>query len=507
MNINPIRASAAIEESYRSYLTTIFGFAETGLQQQFYEQLLKPERLLKGPILEATPHFKCGSTIEELIIGGSLSENFRHLRTPSLPLDRLLYKHQEISIRKLIERRRNIVVSTGTGSGKTETFMIPIINHMMREHEAGTLCPGVRALLLYPMNALANDQMVRLRSLLENYQEITFGRYTGETEREYGKALEKYRDMYHSDPIPNELISRQQMWDTPPNILLTNYAMLEYLLLRPDDSIFFEGSYEGHWQFIVMDEVHTYSGAKGIEMAMLLRRLKDRIVKDPSKKLQCIATSATLGSGREDFAQIANFATQMFGEPFEWIENNTGRQDVIEGQRIPMTHSVISWGKPDITLYSCWLDILVGGSPKDIIDELAAVALEKDVPEIVVEHAREEANRGDYRFFIHYVLRGDTRLLNLQKELQGGPRLLAAIAEDVIGNIENSTEILVALVELASRAKADESSLPLLPARYHVFVRAIEGAYIGLLPDRKIYLEKHESKNINETNYAVFETA
>lgn len=508
MSINPIAASAAIEESYKNYLATTFRFGDVNLQQQFIEQLSKPERLLKGPILEATPYFKSGNTIESLIEENVLSEGFRNLRTSALPLDRSLYKHQESAIRKVIEKQRNIVVSTGTGSGKTETFMIPIINHLMREWERGELQPGVRALLLYPMNALANDQMVRLRSLLKNFPDITFGRYTGETEKEYRNAVDQYRNMFHSDPLPNELICRQQMWDNPPHILITNYAMLEYLLLRPDDSVFFDGRYSGNWCFIVIDEVHTYSGSKGIEMAMLLRRLKDRVIKDPSKRLQCIATSATLGKGKEDYAQIVNFASQMFGEPFEWIENDSRRQDVIEGERMPLTQAVISWGHPDERMYQQWLDVIDNDStPQDIVNRLASIALDSQVPEVVVNHAIKEAEEHDWRRFIYSVLKADARLINLQKELQEGPKLLTSIAEKIVGNSAKAMETLVCLVELASRAKEDDSSLPLLPARYHVFARAIEGAYLGMMPDMKLYLERHEFKNIEGTDYAIFEIA
>ena len=84
--------------------------------------------------------------------------------------------------------------------------------------------------------------------------------------------------MYQREPLANELVSRQQMWASPPHILLTNYAMLEYLLLRPRDNVFFDGDFAINWRFLVIDEAHTYTGAKGIEMAMLLRRLKDRVV-------------------------------------------------------------------------------------------------------------------------------------------------------------------------------------------------------------------------------------
>jgi ATP-dependent helicase YprA (DUF1998 family) len=122
-----------------------------------------------------------------LIEVGVLSREFHRLFTNTLPADRQLYLHQEKAVRKLVADKRNIVVTTGTGSGKTETFLIPILDSLFKEVEKGKLGPGVRALLLYPMNALANDQLKRLRLLLADYSQITFGRYTGETERYYQK--------------------------------------------------------------------------------------------------------------------------------------------------------------------------------------------------------------------------------------------------------------------------------------------------------------------------------
>lgn len=158
------------------------------------------------------------------------------------------------------------------------------------------MCSGVRALLLYPMNALANDQMKRLRRILEHFPDITFGRYTGETKETKRNAEDHFHKNFPDEPrTENELLFREEMRNRPPHILLTNYAMLEYLLLRPKDCEFFDGEKAKYWRFLVLDEAHTYDGAKGIEAAMLIRRLKDRIVKSELGKLQCIATSATLG--------------------------------------------------------------------------------------------------------------------------------------------------------------------------------------------------------------------
>ncbi|MGI6549538.1 MAG: DEAD/DEAH box helicase [Syntrophomonadales bacterium] len=182
MSLNPIHTTEAIKEAYIRYLTTTFRIKEPELLNQFREILQEPGKFVKGPILEVTPSFLNGASIQDLVSEGVLSSQFLALNSEELPVDRPLYQHQDEAIRRLVEYRRNIVVATGTGSGKTETFMIPIIDHLLKEKTAGKLGPGIRALLLYPMNALANDQMKRLRLLLANMPDLTFGRYTGETE-------------------------------------------------------------------------------------------------------------------------------------------------------------------------------------------------------------------------------------------------------------------------------------------------------------------------------------
>ena len=182
MSINPVEATTAIGDSYFSYLTTTFRFQDNSLQEQLKRILHNRNSFVNGPILEATAEFKKGASLSQLIAEKILSSEFNKLVSKEFPLHRPLYLHQEEALRKVIVNQRNIVVATGTGSGKTEAFLLPIINHLMQEKEQGQLGPGVRALLLYPMNALANDQMGRLRELLRNYPAITFGRYTGETE-------------------------------------------------------------------------------------------------------------------------------------------------------------------------------------------------------------------------------------------------------------------------------------------------------------------------------------
>lgn len=510
MSINPIKATEVISNNYQNYLSTTFRFQDPELQRQFLNNLREKNRFVKGPILEVTPAFEAGASIKELVEEGILSKEFYRLPTGSLPPERQLYRHQEKAVRKLITNGRNIVVSTGTGSGKTESFLIPILDHLFKETEKGLLGPGIRALLLYPMNALANDQLKRLRRLLSGYPPITFGRYTGETEKLHRNAQEKYRKMFREEPLPNELISREQMWKTPPHILLTNYAMLEYLLLRPEDHVFFDGEQAKYWRYIVIDEAHTYSGARGIEIAMLLHRLKDRVTGGQRGKLQCIATSATLGGGRGNCTKIVNFARQLFDEEFEWVEGNEECQDVIEAVRLSLIGKSKSWGSPAPWIYTEWERIIEEGHSLEVEEKLAKLCNSGEragIPEAVLKGAAEAGRKLSWPAFLYEVLKGDQNLLKLQQELKERPRLLTDLPEALNLTFPDTMETVVSLVNLANQAKAGEAFQPLLPARYHVFVRAIEGAYLSLQPDKRLFLERHEKINRDGEEYKVFEAA
>jgi rubredoxin len=420
VRLHPLEVADRIRDDYTRYLQTIYFFRGPSLRREFREALSAPDFLARGPILEAAAPFRLGRSIEEMIRDGVLHPGFRTLRSDPLPLHRPLYLHQDRAIEKVVVGGRNIVVATGTGSGKTEAFLIPILDHLLREQEAGTLeRPGVRALLLYPMNALANDQ---LRRVLGSFPAITFGRYTGETEEEDGKAEARFRDQFPDEPrIPNELLSRHQMRACPPHIFLTNYAMLEYLLLRPQICEFFDGESGQHWQFIVLDEAHIYSGAEGIEIAMLLRRLKDRIVRSEPGRLRCIATSATLGRGREDFPAIAHFAAEIFGERFEWADDDPARQDVVEAERETATTLGVRWGEGSPSLYMALTDALDRNDPPETLGRLA---LEEGVPQDVVERARtgpEEALLLPTRYHLFArALQGAFVCLNEAAHREGG---------------------------------------------------------------------------------------
>jgi len=305
--MNAVKITQALQQSLVNYLMTTFDANKDGrepeLARKIRESFEYPKALFTGPFLELIYPYIRDASIKDLCEQGVLSEEILSMPCFSLPkpepisLDAPLYSHQVRAIKKLCVENKSIVISSGTGSGKTECFSIPIVNDLLKDDT-----PGVRALLVYPLNALVNDQMERLRVMLKGTP-ITFGRFTSELPNEA-----KEDDC----TLPNEIISREEIRKEGkiPQILITNYAMLEYLLLRPEDSLLFN---TGLWKFLVLDEAHTYTGAQGIEVAMLIRRLKQRLGKKPGDML-CIATSATLVE--DNPAAAANFAQKLFCEDF-----------------------------------------------------------------------------------------------------------------------------------------------------------------------------------------------
>ncbi|MFV2072723.1 MAG: DEAD/DEAH box helicase [Thermoanaerobaculales bacterium] len=455
--MDPTEVYKHLRETYLRYLETSFFFKEPGLREEFRMVLRDKAQppLVREPILEVSPAYKPGSSLQDLIDTGVLSTAFSAIASGALP--DVLYVHQENAIRRAVQRGRNLVVATGTGSGKTEAFLIPILDRLLREIDDGTIAePGVRALLLYPMNALANDQIDRLRSILSTLPEITFGRYTGETK--YG--LQEARDLFISrhgvDPQPNELICRDEMRETPPHILLTNYAMLEYLLIRPDDSALFGGE---KWRFVVLDEVHTYSGAKGIEIAMLLRRLKDRVACSETGVIQCFATSATLGSSVEDHPRIAAFVSDLFGEEFS-------SDDVVEAE---FSEQVLheSWGRGTAEGYRELRTVL--GKPDEPRYPELVTATARFFPEVATEFNEVPASDDSARCraFLGRLLSGDENLTRLRARL-GSENAIE------LGMLGNQPGVLD-LVALGAFARIGEIETRLLPARYHIMARALTG--------------------------------
>ena len=314
MPLNVTKAKANILNDYQKYLSSLLTVRDPEISS-LARRAVKDGSFIKCPPPEKTPPFVTGASLANLCDEHIASMEFSKI-AKEIFFDRPLYLHQEKAFRKIVEEKKNIIVATGTGSGKTECYFLPIFDHLMKQAERSELKDGVQALLLFPMNALANDQVKKLRRLLADYPEITFGRYTGETLQKDSAAREDFQRLHNCKPLDNELLSRERMQSAPPHILLTNYAMLEYLLIRPADSVFFDGEFARNWSFIVADEAHSYKGAAGVEIALLLRRLKERINRNGHREIRCVATSATLGDENAKPA-LAQFSTALFGEPFE----------------------------------------------------------------------------------------------------------------------------------------------------------------------------------------------
>lgn len=506
MPIDPMKTTGDIVDNYIGYLKTTFAFSDPNINHQLNDLLNEKNKFYKGPFLEATPAFSTSKSIKDLIIEGVLSKEFLKLNSPDLDIERPLYLHQEKAIRKIVVLNRNIIVATGTGSGKTESFLIPILNHLFEEKERGTLNPGVRALLLYPMNALANDQLKRMRAVLRNYKSITFGAYTGETLENQQAAVERFRKVYQGkEPLDNEIISRENMRKNPPHILITNYAMLEYLLLRPADNVFFDGEYSKYWNFIVLDEAHTYSGAKGIEVSMLIRRLKNRI---KAKNLRCIATSATLGdqNNLRNVENIVSFGKNIFGENFEWVTSDDKKQDVVFGSKKPISQEIdesASWKVAYPEIFN-EISIKIAENPEKV-EEIIKILSKAGLP----DHLREKFIKdiSNPKKFLYEIFKRESTVMEIQKVLEDGPISLTELAKRFFENKNDGTKIITAIITICSKLKPDNSSQSLIPSRYHLFIKAIEGGYIRMGPTLKIYLERNKYSIVDGEEFKVFEMA
>lgn len=471
MKFSPVNASKEITDSYKRYLKTMFEISDEEYYSQLISQLDDERTFAAGPYIDVTDSFVTGKCLSEMIEEDLLPKNFSKI---NMHMTRPLYKHQEVAINKAVEGK-NIVVSTGTGSGKTECFLIPIFRHLVAEHAAGTLSSGVRALLIYPMNALANDQVERLRELLIDYPEITFGCYTGQTKNKYSWALEEYRALNNNlEPAENELISRDQMKENPPNILITNYAMLEYLMIRPEDSVFFDEKYAENWSFIVLDEAHIYNGSTGIEVSMLLSRLKTKL-KNP--EIQYVLTSATLG-GDEDNAEVARFAGDLCRSLFE-------EEDVIRAQRVSLAPCHGTKTLP-IDFYDQIADSINSGCDDD------------ELMMHITSHVGPTVT-GDIHEVLHDLVLHDENYWKIKRFLTE-PRSVTAIADE-IGWPQKSIENFVSVASLC-----EVKGARIFDARYHMFLRATDSVFITLAPNKKLFLlRKTEHVEINGGCFKVFE--
>ena len=328
----PLQQAREVRDSVIEYIKATFRFKEKDVSDAFYRFIEdKKNGLFKGPYVSLKTPF-VSATKEE-------SENIPLDITPSFPP----YKHQLQAFRQLSMKNGHkpepTLLTTGTGSGKTECFLYPILDYCFHcnQYERQT---GVKVIIMYPMNALASDQAKRLAETIWNDPrlkgKVTAGLFVGE-----GVNAQDYpRDMGEDHIIEN----RNAIIDTVPDILLTNFKMLDYGLMRQEFMPLWKGNIDTEekvLRFIVLDELHTYDGAQGTDVANLIRRLKLKL-NLPKASLCPIGTSATIGNGEDSKARLCEYATNVFGEQFR-------EECVIEEHRIPVEEYIdaITMGLPD----------------------------------------------------------------------------------------------------------------------------------------------------------------
>lgn len=484
--MNAVKITQTLKQALVDYLVTTFDANKDGnepeLARKIRESFEYPRALITGPYLEMIYPYVKGTSLNSLCQEGVLSAKLQSLHCFSLPkpepipLDVPLYLHQEKAIRKLCQEERSVVISSGTGSGKTECFTIPIVNDLLNDPT-----PGVRALLVYPMNALVNDQMERLRVILKGTS-ILFGRFTSELPDE---------EKRNSESLPNEIISRNEIRKEKkyPQILITNYAMLEYLLLRPEDSDLFD---TGLWKYIVLDEAHTYTGAQGIEVAMLLRRLKQRLGKKPGEML-CIATSATLVNDNHTLA--INFAKNLFSEDFSEEDIIFGDEERHNLLKTDQTQSVIA---PENYLDPAFGEIIEEirkidpsneNKSKNSSPNIETIALKLNEMEIINNDGLRSAEKfQDYLpGFLYEVLSNNADLLKLHDWMieADQPVLFEDAARMIFPSLDQQDQAtaLYRLIEICAIARPSPNILPLLPVKYHIFARPPQGIWACINPN------------------------
>lgn len=480
---SPIIAAENIKEEFIGYISTLFHISDKDYAAQFACSLREEGAVSKGPYLDVSDSYKTGESIAQMIEEGEVSALFRRLEgdmpdgEKELQIERALYLHQEQSLRKT-NRGKNLIITTGTGSGKTECFMIPVVNYLLREAEKGTLSPGVRAILIYPMNALANDQMKRLRNLLKSYPDITFGVYNSSTKQNEQDGISEYGKVYKDanghplKPLKNEIISREQMQKNPPHILVTNYAMLEYMMLRPNDDLVFSGA---KLRFLVLDEAHIYRGATGMETSLLLKRLKARI-SNPSKVLH-ILTSATLG-GKEADDDIVKFAETLCNASFD-------AENIIRSQSIIPSYDRNAINVP----LSMFADLVDPKKPLNEIAEDYGMTISDGVSdsEFLYDLCVNAAVYRDLRIAVNH------------------PMTIPEIAKVLKPAHDVSQQDVVNIIGVAAQASKNKTAL--IKARYHMFTKALEGAYITLGKNKQLMLNRNRNTIIDGEDCKVFECA
>ena len=324
------------------------------------------------------------------------------------------------------EPPRSVVVTSGTGSGKTECFLVPILNDLSRQQLGGQHLYGVQALFLYPLNALINSQRDRLRAWTAAFDgRLRYCLYNGETP--------ETRPAREQREHPEEVLSRKLLREDPPSILVTNATMLEYLLVRDVDRPILDASH-GKLRWIILDEAHTYMGSQAAELSLLLRRVMHSFGVSPDD-VRFVATSATIG-GEQQIEPLRDFLADIAGV-------QSDRVDVIQGYR----------EVPEL---------------EDDLVQREGALLSTDVLSL------QTADQ------LYETLGGSSSMRRLRNAFSQGPMTLPDVAKYLSGRptqqpTREDLRSTLRYLDLASAAR--KKGVPLLPLRAHFFHRAQGGIW------------------------------
>ena len=319
--MNPFETLSYIQDAYRTYVYTFQKIRTPAIEKWVQDKIAEGTLLWKDPYIQLNRRFEQGESLQELVDANLLHKNVLRIFTKKDSSGKLAtnpitpYRHQSEAILSILRDNANTLVTTGTSSGKSFCFGIPIISECLRMRDQGL--SGIKAIIVYPMNALANSQYEDFSQRLHGTG-LKIGLYTGDTKNSPEEARAALKTATGRDePYDSELLSRDEIQANPPDILMTNYVMMELLLTRFEDRKLFPKENKGHLKFLVLDEIHTYSGKKGADVACLIRRLKQRT--GTIGTLRCIGTSATVQSEKGERGEelIAQFAKTLFSEDFQ----------------------------------------------------------------------------------------------------------------------------------------------------------------------------------------------
>ncbi len=419
------------------------------------------------------------------------SELAKHLvQNGEMPSELRLYEHQyqslETAVRSHSKERPAIAVTAGTGGGKTESFLLPLLNQLY----AGERQPGggIRALILYPMNALVNDQTERLDRWLSGQDRVSYLHFTSETPEDARQATREGLP----PAAPHRYRTRQQArgketsegkkttGGLPPDILITNYSMLEYMLCRPQDAVFFGPALE----VMVLDEAHLYAGTLAAEIMLLLRRMMLRCGVWANQILQ-IATSATLGGGREELKDFVGrlFSSQpestfvIRGEPAAWqLESVSADCPEKNSREIADT----DWLQAGTIIEKLGQqELLVDADEcKTLAEQLQLVVDESTIRDAFADSA------GCPAMLLWKVLPRAQVIHEIAALMDApDPKTLDELTSELWGSCDDITRRATTnLLRLAASARPEVTRLPLLPHRLHLQVRAPNALSVCLFP-------------------------